>query len=315
MAAVRPITGRVLGVFELFARFTFKGEPLMLVLSLALAISFALQSVGSHDVSFTPVSDQIISLDIPDLTLKEAAVRVFNVARLRYRFDADALAVATTLRRTATFRGVTVTNALYTLLFSHDHGFEILTLRNEGGVFVIGQPTVTLDIDNKAPGIAIRELLSQVGCDYCIDASELGTRHVTISLKDVPLDKAFDQIIRRVAPGVPYRLRYRNGFYLVMTTSSSVYFRTGRDVRPVISSISGHDRKDALEAVFDCMHRGYIIDINGSIQGVVAVRDEPQTADQLYNKLIRGGPDRLTYMDTWGGTIAIYQEDADPGPL
>jgi hypothetical protein len=256
------------------------------------------------------VSREAVFLDLENERLDIAIRRLLDLAHAKARFEPAALEVAKSLRRTANFRGISINQALWLLV----SGESILDVRRTAGIVVVGEPRVTVEIQDLDPGAAIVRLFRSVGCDYCIDYSAMGNKRVTISLKDVPVSDAFKRIMHLVSPDVPYQLVFRHRCYLIMTSAPPAHIASTPDVRGVVARMEAHDRAEAIAAACDCLHRSYYIKVDGAITGTVTVRFEVATASGLYKALICGTQDKLTFEDD-GSTLFIYREDLGHGDL
>jgi hypothetical protein len=69
------------------------------------------------------------------------------------------------------------------------------------------------------------------------------------------------------------------------------------DKRAVVVDMRGHARDETIAAVYDCLHRSYVVYTDAPVSGTVTTSDETRTAEQLEDKLLDGTPGPLMHND------------------
>ena len=261
---------------------------------LSIAIAFLLTQ-GTHESSVSPGVDlpkTSIDISVKDTSVANAAAFAFSKARVKFRVAHQALPVANSLHVSMSMYGVPFDTVMRRMLFSDLHLTPTFTIWQDGGVYILDLPKVSLDLHAAAPGVAMYQLLRQVGCDHCIDVGALGETRVTIKLDRQPFSVAFNRLAKDLEPPAPISIEFLDGCFIVRARDGTKH--PYRDPKPhIIASFEARSRSLAVASICECMRQGFRI--SGDMAGSVTLNLGDTTAEDALRRVFAEGGEQFTY--------------------
>lgn len=198
-----------------------------------------------------------VSLDLDNVTLKQALQYIFQQAKRTYRIAPDV--APSSLQQTVSLhvKLISLHVALKELLAGG------MPYRIDKGVYLFETPKVSVEIENEDPVEALESLVGDlqaqgIHADYAFCREFIGTQKISLSCHDVSPAEAVRRLVARMKPPHPLHLLRIGTIYVLQP---DVTWQNGQKLWPwtLDTCFVGANRRDAIKAVLSCVGASYML--------------------------------------------------------